>query len=153
MPDFNLLANIDRVLAPVDCPLSSYIFLDSLPNPGDVKSAVSSPEKGSETTTINGKEISTAPRTGATMGVGRAGRLYIICSTSQGSMLSRGGTYTYYEIQGGPQRDEHWERKLTYNLLQSPYWTRKYNFAMEESRNRDVRVTGESSGSRSPASK
>ncbi|MBX3149013.1 DUF3160 domain-containing protein [Candidatus Obscuribacterales bacterium] len=153
MPDFNLLANIDRVLAPVDCPLSSYIFLDSLPDTAGSKSAASASEKTSETTTINGKEISTAPRTGATMGVGRAGRLYIVCSTSQGSMLTRGGTYTYYEIQGGPQRDEHWERKLTYNLLQSPSWTRKYNFAIEESHSRNVKVTGEQSGSASPASK
>lgn len=150
MPDFNLLANIDRVLAPVDCPLSAYIYLDALPNVADGKSVT---EKKSETTTVNGKEISTATRTGATMGVGRAGRLYIVCSTSQGAMLTRGGTYTYYEIQGGPQRDEHWERKLTYNLLQSPYWTRKYNFAIDEQKSKNIQVTGEQSGSRSPASK
>lgn len=153
MPDFNLLANIDRVLAPVDCPLSSYIYLDALPNSADSKTTGQTAEKKSETTTVNGKEISTATRTGATMGVGRAGKLYIVCSTSQGAMLTRGGTYTYYEIQGGPQRDEHWERKLTYNLLQSPYWTRKYNFAIDEQKSKNIQITGEQSGSRSPSSK
>jgi hypothetical protein len=147
--DFNLLANIDRVLAPVDCPVASYIYLDQLAESPAAKSSSIVLDDKADSSSLKGKEISTTPRTGATMGVGRAGKLYIVCNTSQGAMLTRGGCYTYYEISGGPQRDEHWERKLTYNLLIPPYWTRKYNIVQDEPHDKNIKIMEDRSPSRS----
>ena len=146
MADFNLLANIDRVLEPVDCPCSAYIYLDA-----NQKSTVESSSKTAKPvsdkppapTSIRDPEVVLPQQFGATIGTGRAGKLYIICSTSQGPMLTRGGCYTLYEIKSGALRDEHWERKMTYGLLQPPFWTKKFNFGQEskdstESKNTSV---------------
>lgn len=134
--DFNLLANIDRVLQPVDCPFASYIYLDSLRKPPDESSGKPGKplnEKADSALLLKERQMPSQQQTGATIGIGRAGKLYIICSTSQGNMLSRGGCYTFYEIKSGPLKDEHWERKLTYGLLQPPYWTRRFNVLQETS--------------------
>jgi len=146
MSDFNLLANIDRVLGPVDCPLASYLYLDDL-TAGPEKTEPALADKNASL--LKGREVSTATRTGATFGIGRAGKIFIICSTSQGSMLTRGGCYTFYETQGGPQKDEHWERKLTYNLLLPPYWTRKFNMVQGDMQNGDGRIRKDGTPSRS----
>lgn len=156
LADFNLLANIDRVLAPVDCPVSTYIYLDQVPpsdEDGTPKNPIVKPDDKSTPDKLKSKEISTAPRTGATMGIGRPGKLFIVCSTSQGSMLTRGGCYTYYEIQGGPQRDEHWERKLTYNLLLPPDWTRKFTIVHDDAKSKNPQSTKDESQSQSRPSK
>lgn len=156
MSDFHLLANIDRVLAPVDCPLSSYIYLNARKGAEDKsfdKDQAARVDDRADTSGMKGRKVSTARRTGVTMGVGRAGKLYIICSTSRGAMLARGGCYTYYEIPDGPQKDEHWERKLTYGLLTPPYWTRKFTIVQDISGDKKINNIQEQSPRRSSAPK
>ncbi len=134
--DFNLLANIDRVLQPVDCPFASYIYLDSLqkaPDESSAKTAIPGSDKKDSALLLKERPTQLPQQTGAAIGIGRAGKICIICSTSQGNMLTRGGCYTFYEIKSGPLKDEHWERKLTYGLLQPPYWMRRYNILQESS--------------------
>ncbi len=146
MADFNLLANIDRVLEPVDCPCSAYIYLDANQKAtaeSSSKTATPVSDKPPAPKSIKDPEVVLPQQFGATIGTGRAGKIYIICSTSQGPMLTRGGCYTLYEIKSGALRDEHWERKMTYGLLQPPFWTRKFNFGQEskestESKNNNV---------------
>ncbi len=196
MADFSLLANIDKVLAPVDCPMSAYIYLDTSINvpsqsaeeasksqecfttgsavkegardihvrkvePVALQSkTVSNTQRLSatktgfpETVAGSAKDGVPATRTGATMGIGRAGKLYIICSTSKGPILTRGGCYSYYEIQGGPTKDEHWERKLTYGLVVPPYWTKKFNIAQQDTNSNKVNIMEDESQSGSPKKK
>ncbi len=184
MNDFSLLANIDKVLAPVDCPMSAYIYLDTsmilsssqssevgkvqeVCNAGSTSGVTDAPRdansshaeatlqsktksgatrqsvipgKSTETLTGSAKDGVPATRTGATMGIGRAGKIYIICNTSKGPILTRGGCYSYYEIQGGPAKDEHWERKLEFGLLTPPHWTRKFNIAQDETNGTKINV-------------
>ncbi len=55
----------------------------------------------------------------------------MLCQTSQGSMLVRGGVYTFYEVSGTPMRAEHLKRKLQYDLLRPPVWTRSFDVIQE----------------------
>ncbi len=153
--DFQLLANIDKILEPVDSPIASNIYLDAAV--GDTKPEAAA--KPADDSPIKLAEVKPDPqnsrpsnsksllppnpkdpinaaetRTGATLGVGRAGRLFIICNTSQGLMLARGAMYTYYETAGGPLKDEHWERKLTYSTILPPFWTRQFDLVQGDVR-------------------
>lgn len=133
MGDFQLLANIDRVLQPVDSPFASYIYLNAISKLPVESSEKPVEQKPGSALLLKEREIPSQQQHGATIGIGRAGKVYIVCSTSLGNMLTRGGCYTFYEIKSGPLKDEHWERKLTYGLLQPPYWTRKFNLLQESS--------------------
>lgn len=154
LSDFQLLANIDKVLEPVDSPIAANIYLDAAVGDAKSDSSVKPAEDAPLKAAANGaaKPQNSSPavpantnlkdsinltgkdpinpgevRTGATLGVGRAARLFIICNTSQGLMLARGAMYTYYESAGGPLKDEHWERKLTYGTLLPPFWTKQFD--------------------------
>lgn len=102
--DFSLLSNIDLLLNPVDSSLPSSIFF----NLGQKKKA-----EGGE---------------GASIGIGNAGYLYMVCSTTQGATLCRGGVYTLFELAGGPFAKRHWDRKLKYDLLRPPIWARLFDY-------------------------
>lgn len=70
-------------------------------------------------------------RGGATFGIGRAGRLYVVCQSARGPILARGSVYTFYEVAGGPIKKEHWDRKLSYNLLRPPYWASRFDLVQD----------------------
>lgn len=110
--DFNLLANIDLLLKPVDSPLPSSIYF----NIGQAYGTKREEGKGE----------------GATIGIGRAGRLYIVCNTTQGATLGRGAVYTLYELGGGPYPLKHWMRKLQFDLLRPPIWARPYDYVQSK---------------------
>lgn len=105
--DFSLLANVDRLLNPVDSPAANAVYFN-------LGKPVKSKEEG------KGE--------GATIGIGDAGRLYIVCSTTQGTTLCRGGVYTLYETSGGPYPRRHWLRKVKYGMLLPPVWARPFDY-------------------------
>ena len=110
--DFSLLANIDRLLKPVDSPLPGTIFFNL------------------------GKSGETKEGEGATIGTGNAGQLYLICSTTQGATLCRGGVYTLFETGGGPYPMRHWLRKLNFDLLKSPIWTQPFDYFQKKNKDK-----------------
>jgi len=99
--DFNLLASFDQVLSAVDSPLAGSIYI-----PG-----------------ISGG--------GASIGLGDAGVCYIVFNTDKGPYLSRGGVYTYYEVAGGPFKNEHWERKKSFGFLRPLSWLSQFDIVQE----------------------
>lgn len=122
--DFRLLRDIDMVLEKVDFPLPGFIFLDTSTARGTAtkqsQAAGSVMEKPEPTKTG-----------GATIGIGRAGQLFVILNTSRGWSLGRGAVYTYYETAGGPFKPEHWTRKLNFGLLRPPSWTSHFDVVVE----------------------
>lgn len=79
-------------------------------------------------------------RSGATFGIGRAGRLYVVCQSPRGPLLARGSVYTFYEVAGGPIKKEHWDRKLSFNLLRPPYWASRFDLVQDvDAQNSNVR--------------
>lgn len=79
-------------------------------------------------------------RSGATFGIGRAGRLYVVCQSPRGPILTRGSVYTFYEVAGGPIKREHWDRKLSFNLLRPPYWASRFDLVQDvDGQNANVR--------------
>jgi hypothetical protein len=99
--DFQLLAHFDQVLASIDSPLAGSIYIPAVSGGG------------------------------ASLGLGDAGVCYIIFNTDKGPYLSRGAVYTYYEVSGGPFKNEHWERKKTFGFLRPPAWLAPYDFVQE----------------------
>jgi hypothetical protein len=99
--DFQLLANFDQVLASVDSPLAGSIYIPGLSGGG------------------------------ASLGLGDAGVCYVIFNTDKGPYLSRGAVYTYYEVSGGPFKNEHWERKKSFGFLRPANWLAPYDFVQE----------------------
>ncbi len=99
--DFQLLAHFDQVLASIDSPLAGSIYIPAVSGGG------------------------------ASLGLGDAGVCYIIFNTDKGPYLSRGAVYTYYEVSGGPFKNEHWERKKTFGFLRPPTWLAPYDFVQE----------------------
>lgn len=67
----------------------------------------------------------------ANLVLGKPGLVLMLCQTSQGAMLVRGGVYTYYEVSGTPMRAEHLKRKLQYDLLRPPIWARTFDVVQE----------------------
>lgn len=67
----------------------------------------------------------------ANLVLGRPGLVLMLCQTSQGAMLVRGGVYTFYETSGAPMRAEHLKRKLQYDLLRPPVWARDFDVIQE----------------------
>jgi hypothetical protein len=67
----------------------------------------------------------------ANLVLGRPGLVLMLCQTSQGAMLVRGGLYTYYELSGSPLRAEHIKRKLQFDLLRPPIWARTFDVIQE----------------------
>ena len=67
----------------------------------------------------------------ANLVIGRPGLVLMLCQTSQGAMLVRGGVYTYYEVSGAPMRVEHLKRKLQFDLLRPPVWARTFDVVQE----------------------
>ncbi len=104
--DFSLLANIDQILSQIDSPLPGCLYL------GTQKDGES---KGH----------------GVTLGLGQAGRLFVICSTTQGATLCRGGVFTYFEQFGGVVKQPHWMRKLEYRLLRPPIWASSFDIVQD----------------------
>lgn len=104
--DFSILANIDQVLSQIDNPLPGCVYLG----------------------TQNDKD---SKGRGVTIGLGDAGRLFMIANTTQGATLCRGGVYTYYEQFGGVVKPAHWTRKLEYNLLRPPAWANQFDIVQD----------------------
>lgn len=67
----------------------------------------------------------------ANLVLGKPGLVLMVCQTSQGAMLVRGGVYTYYEVSGAPMRTEHLKRKLQFDLLRPPVWARTFDVVQE----------------------
>ncbi|PZM80418.1 MAG: hypothetical protein DKT66_14240 [Candidatus Melainabacteria bacterium] len=67
----------------------------------------------------------------ANLVLGRPGLVLMLCQTSQGAMLVRGGVYTFYEVSGTPLRTEHLKRKLQFDLLRPPVWARTFDVIQE----------------------
>ena len=67
----------------------------------------------------------------ANLVLGKPGLVLMLCQTSQGAMLVRGGVYTYYEVSGAPMRTEHLKRKLQFDLLRPPVWARTFDVVQE----------------------
>jgi len=71
------------------------------------------------------------PLKSANLILGKPGLVLMVCQTSQGPMLVRGGVYTFYEVSGMPLRAEHLKRKLQFDLLRPPIWTRTFDVVQE----------------------
>lgn len=104
--DFSILANFDQVLSQIDSPMPGCLYLG----------------------TQNAKE---EKGRGVTLGLGQAGRIFMICSTTQGATLVRGGVFTYYEQFGSVVKPSHWARKLEYKLLRPPQWASQFDLVQE----------------------
>ncbi len=110
--DLALLANIDVALEKFSPPTSSTLFLDT-------GAANEDAARGSVTT-------------GATIGLGHPGMLYIIFQTGRSFNVYRGAMYTYYEISGGPIKPEHWDRKMEFGFLIPPTWTEQFEILQDQ---------------------
>lgn len=106
--DFSLLANFDLILKEIDFPISDSLYF----NLGQAYGTKKKEGEGE----------------GATIGIGEAGRLFLIANTTQGATLCRGPVYTVYEVAGGPYPLRHWQRKIQFDLLQPPIWARLFDF-------------------------
>lgn len=122
--DFRLLRDIDMVLEKVDFPLPGFIYLDT--------SIAQKPSQATSVITTK-SEATPAKIGGATIGIGRAGQLFVILNTNRGWTLGRGAVYTYYETAGGPFKQEHWTRKLNFGLLRPPSWASHFDVVVEGS--------------------
>lgn len=122
--DFRLLRDIDMVLEKVDFPLPGFIYLDT--------SIAQRPSQATSVITTK-SEATPAKIGGATIGIGRAGQLFVILNTNRGWTLGRGAVYTYYETAGGPFKQEHWTRKLNFGLLRPPSWASHFDVVVEGS--------------------
>ena len=71
------------------------------------------------------------PLKSANLVLGKPGLVLMLCQTSQGAMLVRGGVYTFYEVSGAPMRAEHLKRKLQYDLLRPPVWAQTFDVVQE----------------------
>lgn len=69
---------------------------------------------------------------GASMGLGDPGALFILFNTDQGPYLSRGALYSYYEVAGGPYKPQHWQRKKSFGFLRPPGWISQFNLVDEK---------------------
>lgn len=69
---------------------------------------------------------------GASMGLGDPGALFILFNTDQGPYLSRGAVYSYYEVAGGPYKPQHWQRKKSFGFLRPPGWISQFNLVDEK---------------------
>ncbi len=118
--DFRLLRDIDMVLEKVDFPIPGFIYLDT-----------SGATKASQTPSVITTKTEPTRVGGATIGIGRAGQLFVILNTNRGWSLGRGAVYTYYETAGGPFKPEHWARKLNFGLLRPPSWTSHFDVVVE----------------------
>lgn len=101
--DMELIGNIDRVLAKLVVPVEGTIYM----NAGDTT-------KG-----------------GCNLGLGRAGQIFVLCHTTKGVMLCRGGVYTYYEFPGRPITADGWERKLQAGAARPPRWVAEFDAVQE----------------------
>jgi len=110
--DFSILANIDQLLSQIDYPLPGCIYLGT-PNEKESKGR------------------------GVTLGLGDAGRLFTISTTTQGATLCRGGVYTYYEQFGGVVKPTHWARKLEFKLLRPPVWASQFDIVQDLKQSRE----------------
>ena len=116
--DFKLLAGIDFVLDQISSPLAGSL---SIVAPMDAPTK----EPG------GGGKIPSNLLKCANLVLGRPGLVLMLCQTSQGAMLVRGGLYTYYEVSGSPMRTEQVKRKLQYDLLHPPVWARSFDVVQE----------------------
>jgi hypothetical protein len=112
--DFKLLAGIDFVLDQISSPLAGSLAIIAPTN---------APAGG-------GKAQANMLKS-ANLVLGRPGLVLMLCQTSQGAMLVRGGLYTYYELSGSPLRAEHIKRKLQFDLLRPPIWARTFDVIQE----------------------
>ncbi len=71
------------------------------------------------------------PLKSANLVLGKPGLVLMLCQTSQGAMLVRGGVYTFYEISGSPMKAEHLKRKLQFDLLRPPVWAQTFDVVQE----------------------
>ncbi len=131
MDDFTLLENIGQILAAVDCPVGEPFFIgEGVKKVTPAALAATAPASAEQEEGGEGereRDQPALPKSGITLGTGRAGQLYILCPTTQGPMLCRGSVYTYYELPGAPPTRVHWERKLQYGLLRPPEWARRFD--------------------------
>lgn len=116
--DFKLLAGIDYILDQISSPLAGSLSIVA-----PTKSP--SPEPGG-----GGKPTAKMLKS-ANFVLGRPGLVLMLCQTSQGAMLVRGGLYTFYEVSGSPMRNEHLKRKLQFDLFKPPIWTRTFDVVQE----------------------
>lgn len=89
---------------------------------------------------------------GASMGLGDPGALFILFNTDQGPYLSRGAVYSYYEVAGGPYKPQHWQRKKSFGFLRPPGWISQFNLVDERKPDQPVKSPVNSSV-KSPATK
>ncbi|HEY9714027.1 MAG TPA: DUF3160 domain-containing protein, partial [Chroococcales cyanobacterium] len=106
--DVSLLANIDSVLEPISTAVTANMWLGTSPKLGEGESG-----------------------SGVAMGLGRPGELLILLRSYRGLVLLRGASYTYYEMPGPPINVVHWNRKLEYGFLHSPFWTGDFDLPMD----------------------
>lgn len=97
--------------------------------PGDAKTASAAPVKPAAKPADS---IYKRPLKTANLVLGKPGLVLMVCQTSHGPMLVRGGVYTLYEVGGGPMRGEHLKRKLDFGLLRPPIWAQTFDVVQEE---------------------
>lgn len=112
--DMKLLGNIDIFLEKIVVPLPAT--LTAVPPGG-----ISPSETGG-----------TGSSGAVTFGLGRPGMLYVILQQGPNkTVLGRGAVYTYYEVAGGPIKQEHWLRKLQFDLVRPPKWTEHFDLVQQ----------------------
>jgi hypothetical protein len=93
---------------------------------GSTASSASASAKAKQPDSIYKRQLKSA-----NLVLGRPGLVLMLCQTSQGAMLVRGGVYTLYEVSGAPLRTEHLKRKLQFDLLRPPVWARTFDVIQE----------------------
>lgn len=110
--DAAFLGQIDTALDNFSPPTAGTLFLDTgVTNENEPKGSISS---------------------GATMALGRPAMLYIIFQTGRSLTVARGAMYSYHELQGGPIKPEHLERKMEFGLLTPPSWTEQFEVIQDQ---------------------
>jgi len=111
-PDAAFLGQIDTVLEKFSPPTAGTLFLDTgITNENEPTGSISS---------------------GASLALGHPAMLYIIFQMGRSLTVARGAMYSYHEMQGGPIKPEHLERKMEFGFLSPPSWTEQFEVIQDQ---------------------
>lgn len=111
-PDAAFLGQIDLVLDKFSPPTAGSLFLD--------------------TGSINENEPRGSTNTGVTLALAHPAMLFIIFQNGRSLTVARGALYSYHELQGGPIKPEHLERKMEFGFLTPPPWTDQFEVIQDQ---------------------
>jgi hypothetical protein len=115
--DRMLLANIDLILSKISPPTPVTYSVPSFNHDKE-------PGSNNQVTEIHN---------GINFGIGRPALLYVILQNGTRATLARGAVYSFYEVNGKPIKAEQWARKLAFNSILPPPWTKLFDVIQDPS--------------------